>query len=89
MQIEHERFMATALEEAKKARDMGNMAAGTVIVRDGEVLARGCNEVNSTFDITAHAEAVAVRNLTMTRRQLNPDHGRTKCRTPSSPSKFT
>jgi tRNA(adenine34) deaminase len=71
MRTEHERFMATALEEAKKARDLGNMAAGAVIVRDGEVLARGRNEVNSTFDITAHAEAVAVRNLTITRRQLN------------------
>jgi tRNA(adenine34) deaminase len=72
MYREHERFMAAALEEAKRARDLGNIAAGSVIARDGEVLARGCNEVNSSFDITAHAEAMAVRNLTTTRRELNP-----------------
>jgi tRNA(adenine34) deaminase len=71
MHIEHERFMATALEEARRALELGNMAAGSVIVRNGEILARGCNEVNSSFDITAHAEARAVRNLTTTHRQLN------------------
>lgn len=71
MPIEHELFMAAALQEAARARDLGNIAAGSVIVRDGEILARGYNEVSSTFDITAHAEARAVRNLTMTHRQLN------------------
>jgi tRNA(adenine34) deaminase len=67
----HERFMALALEEARKAADTGNMAAGAVIVRDGNVLSRGYNAVHSTFDVSAHAEAVAIRNLTMTWRQLN------------------
>lgn len=69
---EHERFMAAALEEAKRARDLGNVAAGSVIARDGQILARGYNEVASSFDVTAHAEARAVRNLTTTTRQLNP-----------------
>ena len=72
MQGEHERFMAAALKEAQRARDLGNAACGAVIVRDGEVLSTGYNEVISTFDITAHAEAAAIRKLTMTRRQLNP-----------------
>jgi len=72
MRSEHEGFMALALEEAAKARDKSNMAVGAVIIREGRLLARGYNEVNSTFDITAHAETVAVRNLTMTRRELNP-----------------
>ena len=71
MPADYERFMAVALEEARKARDSGNMAAGAVIVRDGEVLARGHNEVATTFDVTAHAETVAVRNLTLARRELN------------------
>ena len=64
--------MALALEEAKKAAEMGNMAVGAVIVRNGHVLSRGHNVVQSTFDISAHAEAVAVRNMTMGFRQLNP-----------------
>jgi tRNA(Arg) A34 adenosine deaminase TadA len=71
MQAEHERFMAAALQEAQKARDLGNAACGAVIVRDGEVLSTGYNEVTSTCDIAAHAEAAAIRKLTTTRRQLN------------------
>ncbi|MEL6673873.1 MAG: nucleoside deaminase [Bacteroidota bacterium] len=34
---------------------------GAVIVKDGEILARGANLVTSTFDPTAHAEVVAIR----------------------------
>jgi len=34
---------------------------GAVIVRDGQVLAEGWNEVTSTNDPTAHAEVVAIR----------------------------
>ena len=64
--------MALALDEAKKAAEAGNVAVGAVIVRDGHVLSRGHNVVRSTFDISAHAEAVAVRNMTMGFRQLNP-----------------
>ncbi len=35
---------------------------GAVIVRDGEIVARGCNEVTSSGDPTAHAEVVAIRS---------------------------
>ena len=38
MHTEHEGFMPTALEEAKRARDLGEAAVGAVIVRDGELL---------------------------------------------------
>jgi len=34
---------------------------GCVIVKDGEVIARGNNRVTSTFDPTAHGEVVAIR----------------------------
>lgn len=34
---------------------------GAVIVKDGEVIAEGWNEVTSTFDPTAHAEMQAIR----------------------------
>ena len=64
--------MRSALDEAIKAREAGNMAVGAVIVHGGEILARGHNQVQSTFDVTAHAETVAIRSLTTGRRQLNP-----------------
>ena len=34
---------------------------GAVVVRDGKVVGRGCNQVTSTNDPTAHAEIVAIR----------------------------
>ena len=71
MNQEHERFMRAALEEAVKARESGNIAVGAVIARDGDILARGHNAVNSTFDVAAHAEVMALRSLTTARRRLN------------------
>ncbi len=35
---------------------------GAVIVKNGEVVGKGSNEVTSTNDPTAHAEVVAIRN---------------------------
>ena len=34
---------------------------GAVIVRNGAIIAEGCNQVTSTNDPTAHAEIVAIR----------------------------
>ena len=34
---------------------------GCVIVRGGEIIGRGCNQVTSTNDPTAHAEIIAIR----------------------------
>lgn len=34
---------------------------GAVIVKDGKIIARGCNKVVSSNDPTAHAEIVAIR----------------------------
>ena len=35
---------------------------GAVVVKDGEIIGEGCNQVTSTNDPTAHAEVVAIRN---------------------------
>jgi tRNA(adenine34) deaminase len=58
---EHERFMRMALDEAARGKVEGNVAVGSVIVQGGQVVARGRNLVTSTFDPTAHAETVALR----------------------------
>ena len=62
MQIEHEQFMELALREAEIALTEGNPPYGCVVVRDGQVIARGHNLAISTTDVTAHAETAALRN---------------------------
>ena len=58
----HEEWMRVALEDAAKSAEAGNSAVGSIVVRDGDVIGRGGNEVNSTSDPTAHAEVVAIRD---------------------------
>lgn len=69
---DHERFMRVAIEEAVEGAALGNMAVGAVIVRSGQVLARGRNEATSTFDLTAHAETVPIRQLSVGQKIVNP-----------------
>ncbi len=61
MPANHEHFMRMAIEEAAKGGSEGNTAVGSVIVRDGDIVAAGRNLVTSTNDPTAHAETVALR----------------------------
>jgi len=53
--------MALALAEAAAARAADEVPIGAVIVKDGAVLARGCNSTRADCDPTAHAELVCVR----------------------------
>lgn len=58
----HEKFMAMALEEAKKAEALGEVPVGAILVTPkGEVVGRGCNRTIVDHDATAHAEVVALR----------------------------
>jgi len=52
-----ERFMRIALDEARQ----GDAPFGAVIVRDGQVLARGRNLGRTNGDPTAHGEMMAIR----------------------------
>ena len=53
--------MRIALEEAQRAADEGNVGVGSVVVMDDNLVARGRNLVPTTYDPTAHAETVALR----------------------------
>ena len=69
---EHERWMRVAIEEAETGAAAGNMAVGSIIVHRGEIIARGRNEATSSFDVTAHAETVAIRQASARLRVVNP-----------------
>ncbi|MYM67241.1 tRNA adenosine(34) deaminase TadA [Pseudoduganella sp. FT55W] len=54
-------FMQLALEQAQQAWNLGEVPVGAVVVKDGEVIAVGCNQPIGKHDPTAHAEIVALR----------------------------
>ena len=56
-----ERWMEAALEEARAARDGGEVPVGAVAVLDGRILGRGRNRTVELQDPTAHAEMIALR----------------------------
>jgi tRNA(adenine34) deaminase len=54
-------FMDLALDEARKAQELGEVPVGCVIVRDGKVIAVAHNRTLTDHDPTAHAEMIAIR----------------------------
>jgi len=54
--------MRTALSEARKAAEAGEVPIGAVIIHDGAIIAHGQNSVIRASDPTAHAEIVAMRH---------------------------
>ena len=56
----HERFLGEALAEARLAADKGEVPVGAVVVRKGQIIGRGHNQVESLRDPTAHAEILAI-----------------------------
>jgi tRNA(adenine34) deaminase len=53
--------MALALEQARRARDAGEVPVGAVLVQGERVIATGANRPISGCDPTAHAEIEALR----------------------------
>lgn len=58
----HDEWMRRALALADRAANEGEVPVGAVVVRDGELLGEGWNQVVSTRDPSAHAEIVALRD---------------------------
>lgn len=55
-----EKFMRRALAAAKRAAAKGEVPVGAVIVKDGEVVATGCNMKERKNCALYHAETVAI-----------------------------
>ncbi|ACI20668.1 MULTISPECIES: tRNA adenosine(34) deaminase TadA [Thermodesulfovibrio] len=56
-----EYFMKEALKEAEKAYEKGEIPVGALIVVNGEIISKAHNIKETTFDPTAHAEILAIR----------------------------
>lgn len=55
-----ERWMRSALIEARRAFDAGEIPIGSVVVCDGLIVGRGYNLTEALSDVTAHAEMQAI-----------------------------
>lgn len=54
-------YLQITVEEAKAAQAAGDYPYGSVLVRNGEILGRGRNHVNTHNDPTSHAEIEVLR----------------------------
>ena len=54
------RWMQLAMREAERAYEAGEVPVGAVVVRGGQVVGRGHNQVERLQDPTAHAEVIAI-----------------------------
>ncbi|QWD99744.1 tRNA adenosine(34) deaminase TadA [Polynucleobacter sp. JS-Mosq-20-D10] len=62
MQAELDRqYMQQAIEQAMLAASAGEVPVGAVLVRDGQVIAKGFNQPISNSDPSAHAEMLVLR----------------------------
>ncbi len=56
-----EKFMREAIKQAEKARAIGEVPIGAVVVCNNKVIARAHNLRQTTKDATAHAELLAIK----------------------------
>lgn len=52
--------MRLAMQEAEAAAEAGEVPVGAVVVRDGQIVGKGHNQVERLGDPTAHAEMLAI-----------------------------
>jgi tRNA(adenine34) deaminase len=57
---DHSFWMHSALREAQRAFDKGEVPVGAVVVREGRIIGKGSNLVETLQDPTAHAELIAI-----------------------------
>jgi tRNA(adenine34) deaminase len=57
----HENYMKIALGLAQEAGENGEIPVGAIVVVNGEIVAKACNEKETRGDATAHAEILALQ----------------------------
>jgi tRNA(adenine34) deaminase len=55
-------YMRLALTLARQAEQLGEVPVGAVVVKQGQIIGRGCNSPISRHDPSAHAEMLALRD---------------------------
>ena len=60
--LNDQKWMMCALELAEKAQKLDEVPVGAVVVKEGQLIGEGWNQVISENDPTAHAEIVALRD---------------------------
>lgn len=56
-----DKFMKRAVQLAADNVREGGQPFGAVLVKDGEIIAEGVNELHKTYDVSGHAELLAIR----------------------------
>jgi tRNA(adenine34) deaminase len=59
-------FMGEAIRQAQRAFDADEVPVGAVVVRQGRIIARAFNQVETLKDATAHAEMLALTQAEVT-----------------------
>lgn len=61
VRLEHEKWMEEAIKEALVAKEKAEVPIGAIIVKDGDIIARGHNVRELELDATGHAEIKAIQ----------------------------
>ena len=79
--MEEQYYMKEALKEAKRAYKKGEVPVGAVIVKNGEIIARGYNLKEIKNDTTKHAEMIAIQKASKKLRSMEIRRMRDVCYT--------
>ena len=61
IKAEDEKYMKEAIKQAKKAAKIGDVPIGCVLVKDGEIIARGYYRRNADKTVLSHAEVTSIK----------------------------
>jgi cytosine deaminase len=62
MKMKHYKFMHEAIKEAKRSLDEGGIPIGAVLIKEGEIISRGHNQIKQKNSTVLHAEMDCLEN---------------------------